>query len=234
MICSCGHLRAKVGHVLQLVDYVAIQRGSETCTWMQCFREAIKSSQILTTTSMTSRSEWILPSISSIISGTEIVPSNHCSASLARRARTVQTDLGHMLACTPFWQSNPVSQHHRLALQILLLRTMHRMLILSGSQYWSGAYMILKMLIFLFLLLMTHAGTGPMATSSSNDSLSIIGPSVCSIARGSRECATSKELNALRSVLLFSCMAQSDLTSMPASGLLQPDGDHQCKRDYSV
>ena len=65
MICSCGHLRAKVGHVLQLVHYVAIQRGFETCTWMQCFRAAIKSFQILTTTSMTSQSEWVFPSISS-------------------------------------------------------------------------------------------------------------------------------------------------------------------------
>ena len=65
MICSCGHLRAKVGHVLQLADYVAIQRGFETCTWMQCFRGAIKSFQILMTTSMTSQSEWVFPSISS-------------------------------------------------------------------------------------------------------------------------------------------------------------------------
>ena len=96
--------------------------------------------------------------------------------------------------------------------------------------------MILQMLIFLFSLLMTHAGTGPTATSSSNNSSSIIGPSVCSIASGSRECATSKELSALRSVLSFGCMAQSDhdLTSMPANGLLQPEGDHQCIRDYSV
>ena len=97
----------------------------------------------------------------------------------------------------------------------------------------SGAYVILKMLIFL-LLLMTHAGTGPTVTSSSNDPLSIIGPSVCSIASGPRECAISKELKSLKAVLLFSCMAQSDLTSMPASGLLQPEGDHQCIRDYSV
>ena len=64
-ICSCGHLRAKDGHVLQLVDYVAIQRGFETCTWMQCFRGVINSSQISTTTSMTSQSEWIFLSISS-------------------------------------------------------------------------------------------------------------------------------------------------------------------------
>ena len=64
--------------------------------------------------------------------------SNHCSASPARRARNVQTSLGYMLACMPSWQSNPVSQHHRLAVQILLLRNMHRMLVLSGSQYGQG------------------------------------------------------------------------------------------------
>ena len=31
MICSCGHLRAKVGHELQLAHFHAIQRGFETC-----------------------------------------------------------------------------------------------------------------------------------------------------------------------------------------------------------
>ena len=69
---------------------------------------------------------------------------------LARHAHMVYTNVGCMPAYTPSWQSDPVSQHHRLATQLLLLRTMHRMLFVSEMAEQSGAYMMLKM-ILLFL-----------------------------------------------------------------------------------